>query len=458
MKHHEEPLHLLILEDNLDAIQSFEMLLRKKYKFEIATTCAEARELWNGKSYDVIFLDIQLPDGNGLDVLKEFREAKPDQEILITSGLSDSRYIVEAIKRGATDYITKPVDKDLLFCALNKIEKTKRLMWEKTVLLQKVEETESRYHGLVGDSLAMRHIYQTVTKLKGTSSPILVMGESGVGKEVIARAIHRQENDTLRPFVAVNCAAIPENLLESELFGHEKGAFTGASQQRLGKFVQANGGDIFLDEIASMSPTLQAKLLRVLQDKIVEPLGSGRQIRSNFRVIAATNEDIQALIEKGDFRKDLYFRLKGVEIYIPPLRARIEDVPLLIEYILKELSPKFGRRHFTQAAMQIMMEYDWPGNVRELKNTVENILILTPNEVIDAPHLPLTLQKTKDGKSQNILTYLKTNIQNYERDVLVSALKRYRGNKSRAAKELGISRSILYRKMKALGMEENEIF
>ena len=284
------------------------------------------------------------------------------------------------------------------------------------------------------------------------------MGESGVGKEVIAHAIHKQEGDPLRPFIAVNCAAIPENLLESELFGHEKGAFTGASQARIGKFVQANGGDIFLDEIACMSPTLQAKLLRVLQDKQVEPLGSTKKIKSNFRVIAATNQNIKSMIEKGTFRQDLYFRLQGVEIYIPPLRSRPEDTPLLVEHILKELASKFGVRHFTQEAMKNMMAYEWPGNVRELKNTVENILILCRDEIIDERHLPPNIKQSKAGGSQSMFTHLRANIKNYEKDVIIAALKRHRGNKSRASKELGISRSILYRKMDAMGLGDNDIY
>lgn len=451
-----EKLSLLIVEDNEGAIAAFELLLAKKYQFEFARTCKEANQFYEQKNFDAVLLDIQLPDGNGLDFLKKIREAGATLPVIMTSGLNEPHTIVQAMKLGANDYITKPVDKDLLHCALEKIEKTRRLEWEKTVLLQKVRDAESRYNGVTGQSAAIRHVCETIAKLKNTQTPVLIMGESGVGKEVIARAIHKQENDPTRPFVAVNCAAIPENLLESELFGHEKGAFTGAAQARIGKFSQANGGDIFLDEIACMSPVLQAKLLRVLQDKIVEPLGSTKQIKSNFRVIAATNQDIRSMIEKGTFRQDLYFRLQGVEIYIPPLRARAEDVPLLIEHILKGLATKFGRRHFTEAALKEMMEYGWPGNVRELKNTVENILILSPNEILDIIHLPPTVRKAREPLAQNALTHLRSNIKNYERDVIIAALKRYRGNKSRASKELGISRSILYRKMKMLGLGEGE--
>ncbi|MDO8526546.1 MAG: sigma-54 dependent transcriptional regulator [Deltaproteobacteria bacterium] len=455
----QEKLSLLILEDEPAAKAAIEILLQKKYNLDFAGTCAEAEEKIRQKSFDIALFDMNLPDGNGLELLKKIRTFKPEQEVIMVSGVNEVQEIVKAMRLGATDYVTKPVDKEVLFRVLEKIEKTRRLTWERTVLLQKVKESENRYHGIIGQSLAIRHICETVAKVKGTETPILLMGESGVGKEVITCAIHKQENDPIRPFVTVNCAAIPENLLESELFGHEKGAFTGAAQTRVGKFVQANGGDIFLDEIACMSPTLQAKLLRVLQDKQVEPLGSSKKIKSNFRVIAATNQDLKVMIEKGTFRQDLYFRLQGIEIYIPPLRARVEDIPLLIEHLLKELAPRFGVRHFTQEALKVMMAYDWPGNVRELKNTVENMLILCRNEIIDETFLPPNLMNSKNSNGErNMFTHLRANIKTYERDVIAAAIKRYRGNKSRASKELGISRSILYRKMKALGMEEKDMF
>ncbi|MDP2599975.1 MAG: sigma-54 dependent transcriptional regulator [Deltaproteobacteria bacterium] len=453
----QEKLELLAVEDQESARQTLQFILVPKYKVQFATTLKEAFEILEQKTFDIILCDMELPDGLGTNFLKKVKQSSPQQEVIMVTGVSTVQMVVEAMRLGASDYLNKPVDAKRLLGAIEKIAVTARLQWEKTVLLQKVRESQDRYHGVVGQSLAMRHICETVNKLKGTGTPVLLMGESGTGKEVITNAIHKQEGDPLRPFVAVNCAAIPENLLESELFGHEKGAFTGATQARIGKFVQAGGGDIFLDEIACMSPTLQAKLLRVLQDKEVEPLGSSRKIKSNFRVIAATNQNIQSMIEKGTFRQDLYFRLQGVEIYIPPLRARTEDIPLLMEHLLKELAPKFGRRHFTQSAQKTMMEYEWPGNVRELKNTVENILILCREEVIDEKHLPPHLKQGKMNGQSGMFAHLKSNMKNYERDVILAAIKRSRGNKSRASKELGISRSILYRKMRALGLEETDL-
>lgn len=453
-----ERLQLLIVEDDAASITAFELLLKPKYLVTFAKNCREALEAWEENPFDIILLDFNLPDGTGHDLLKRIREDNPKQDIIMTSAESEPQTIVESIKLGASDYVTKPIQKDRLLAALEKIAKQKQLEWERKVLLQKVQDSEERCHGIVGDSFAIRHICETISKLKGTETSVLLIGESGVGKEIIARAIHRQEKDPIRPFVAVNCAAIPENLLESELFGHEKGAFTGATQTRIGKFAQAHGGDIFLDEIACMSPALQAKLLRILQDKIIEPLGSTKQTKSNFRVIAATNHDLKGAIEKGTFRQDLYFRLQGMEIYIPPLRARSEDVFLLMEHILKELSPKFGRRHFSEEAMQILMQYEWPGNVRELKNTIENILILHRDELIEARHLPPNLKNDSERNGENLWTHLRSNMKNYERDVIIAALKRYRGNKSRASKELGISRSILYRKMKMLDLTDQDLF
>lgn len=451
-------LKILIVEDDKAIRSTYEILLSSRHELHFATNCEEGQKKYKEEEYDLLFLDINLPDGSGLDILKSVLKKNPEQTVVMASAESDVTCIVSAIKWGAADYILKPIEKEVLFRVLEKIEKTKRLQREKDVLLEKVLDSESRQHGLVGQSPSIRHILGTVKKLKGTETSILLMGETGVGKEVVARAIHSQEEDPCRPFVAVNCAAIPENLLESELFGHEKGAFTGAGQTRQGKFAQANGGDIFLDEIACMSPVLQAKLLRVLQDKVVEPLGSARKIRCNFRVIAATNHDLQSAIQKGKFRQDLYYRLQGVEMYIPPLRARPEDIPLLVEHLLKELGPRFGVRHFTQAAIKTLMEYEWPGNVRELKNAIENILILNPDEILDETHLPPTLKKGTEGANQNMFSHLRDNIKNFEKDVILAALKRYRGNKSRASKELGISRSILYRKMKILDLEEKDVF
>ncbi len=454
----QERLEILVVEDQSSAREAMQFILVPKYKLQFAPDLKEARTQLNQKNFDIVMLDMELPDGVGLDLLKEIRQSNPNQEVIMVTAVSSVNTVVETMRLGASDYLTKPVDAKRLLKAIEKIENTARLQWEKTVLLQKVQESQERYHGVVGQSLAVRNICNTVSKLKGTETAILLIGESGVGKEVIATAIHKQEENILRPFIAVNCAAIPENLLESELFGHEKGAFTGATQARVGKFVQADKGDIFLDEIACMSPTLQAKLLRVLQDKEVEPLGSTKKVKSNFRVIAATNQNIQTMIEKGTFRQDLYFRLQGIEIYIPPLRARVEDIPLLVEHLLKTLAPKFGVRHFAQDAMQILSEYEWPGNVRELKNTVENILILSRDEIIHAEHLPPHLNREKTKRDSGMFAHLRANLKNFERDVIITAIKRNRGNKSRASKELGISRSILYRKMRALDLEENELF
>ncbi|MBI4125090.1 MAG: sigma-54-dependent Fis family transcriptional regulator [Deltaproteobacteria bacterium] len=453
-----QKLNILIVEDDQGVRQTYDLLLGDRHPLTFAANCFDAHKKWKKQDFDVIFLDISLPDGSGLDILRAVRKKNPEQIVIMASVIQDARLIVDSIKLGASDYITKPIEKEVLLRSLERVLQNRKLEWENSLLREKVKQTERMHNGIVGQSLAMRNICDVAAKLKGTQTPVLLMGESGVGKEVIALAIHKQEENTLRPFIAVNCAAIPENLLESELFGHEKGAFTGASQARQGKFIQANGGDIFLDEIACMSPTLQAKLLRVLQDKIVEPLGSARKIRSNFRVIAATNQDIQAAIQKGRFRQDLYYRLQGVEIYVPPLRARTEDISLLVEHLLRELKPQFGVRHFTRRAVQYLMKYDWPGNVRELKNVIENILILHPDEVLDERHLPLHLKQSRSGRNGHttMFAHLRDNLKSFEKDVIVSALKRYRGNKSRAAKELGISRSILYRKMKALGMEAGE--
>ncbi len=457
-KMEQEKLKILVVEDEPGIRSAYDVLLSPKYEIAFAVDCEEGRVKWAKEEFDLLILDINLPDGDGLDLLQFFLSKKPEQAVIMSSAVHDARSIVEAIKRGAGDYITKPLDKEVLYRAVEKVEKTKRLQWERTVLLERVKETGRKNHGLVGESLAIRHIQETLKKLKGAQTSVLLVGETGVGKEVVARAIHTQEEDSYRPFVAVNCAAIPESLLESELFGHEKGAFTGAAQARMGKFVQANGGDIFLDEIACMSPVLQAKLLRILQDKTVEPLGSSKKIKCNFRILSATNNDLKAAISQGKFRQDLYYRLQGVEIYIPPLRARTEDIPFLVEHIVKGFASQFGARHFTQNAVKALMEYDWPGNVRELKNTIENVLILNPDEILSEAHLPPTLKKGDHASNPNMFTQLRDNIKSFEKDVIIAALKRYRGNKSRASKELGISRSILYRKMKALGLEEKDIF
>src|SRR3954469_2433176 len=378
---------VLVIDDEAAIRESLKMTLEYEgYECIGAATGQEGLALAERETPDVVLLDVKMPGMDGLEVLDRLRAMNEALPVIVVSGHGTISTAVEATKKGAFDFIEKPFASDRVLVSLRNAQDHRRLRDENRSLKKAVEIR----HQMIGESAALRQVMAAVSRAAPTNATVLIQGESGVGKELVARTIHRNSLRSRERFVQVNCAAIPEELIESELFGHEKGSFTGASDRQLGKFEQADHGTIFLDEVGDMSLKTQAKVLRVLQEGEVERLGSAKTATVDVRVIAATNKTLEDEIEKGSFREDLYFRLAVIPIYVPPLRERPDDVPMLIKHYLDTLSRENNQRprRMTPAAIDAMRRYRWRGNIRELRNTVERLIIMSPGETIDLADLP----------------------------------------------------------------------
>src|SRR5918999_896137 len=377
---------ILVIDDEAEIRRSVRMILEYEgYDVVEASSGPEGVALAEKESPDLIFLDVKMPGRDGLEALRRIKAVNETLPVVIISGHGTVSTAVEATKAGAFDFIEKPLASErVLLTIRNALDQT-RLVDENRSLKRAVEIR----HQMVGESPALRHVWDAIKRAAPTNATVLLLGESGVGKELVARSIHRNSLRSRERFVQVNCAAIPEELIESELFGHEKGSFTGATEKQIGKFEQADRGTIFLDEVGDMSQKTQAKVLRVLQEQEVERLGSARTIKVDVRVIAATNKHLEDAIQRGEFREDLYFRLNVIPIVVPPLRDRREDIPLLAEHFARRLSEEHNvRRRFDRGALEALQNYRWRGNIRELRNTVERLVIMSDREVIGASDLP----------------------------------------------------------------------
>lgn len=399
---------------------------------------------------DLVLTDLKLPNQSGVELLKQIRSVLPRSEIAIMTGHGSIESAVDAMKLGAYDYIEKPFRVEKLRLLLQRMAEKVRLVNENAFLRERVS-TDENVDGIIGSSSAMQDVLRMISRLKDTRTPVLISGESGTGKELVARAIHFRGAMAQTPFVAVDCGSLVPTLMESELFGYEKGAFTGAMKSKSGLFASANGGSIFLDEIGEIPLEMQAKLLRVLQEKEVRPVGSNDRISIDVRVIAATNRDLEAAYRAGTFRKDLYFRLNVVTVHLPPLRDRRSDIPVLVHYFLNRYAPG-AHVHVTPAAMKSLLQYDWPGNVRELENCVARALTLGDQEVIDVKDLPPAI-RTEQGFTQNMATedaasLSTTALAEMEKMTILRVFEQANGDKALAGKMLGISRATLYRKLK----------
>jgi two-component system nitrogen regulation response regulator NtrX len=406
--------------------------------------------------YDVVLLDVWLPGADGLATLERIRERQVDAPVIMISGHGNIESAVRAIKLGAFDFIEKPLSLDKTMLVVRNALRQRRLEAENRALRARVD----RRLGMVGESYAMRQLREQVAMAAPTNGRVLIFGDNGTGKELVARTIHALSRRRSGPFVEVNCAAIPEELIESELFGHVKGAFTGAVGDRRGKFELADGGTIFLDEIGDMTLKTQAKVLRVLQEQVVEPVGGTSGVRVDVRVLAATNKELPAEIRTGRFREDLYFRLNVIPIFVPPLRDRREDIPLLAEHFMAGFAREYGRRTkaLDVSAVAALQEYPWPGNVRELRNVIERLIIMVPGETISARDLVFLEglsapepETAGDEESVQGVT-LQAARNRFEREFILRALAAQGGNVSRTADVLGVERSNFYRKMRALGI------
>jgi len=446
---------LLVVDDEPTQREMLSSILeRAGYRVTVAADGREAVAKLEGRHYDLMLTDQKMPEMDGLELLDRARSQIPDLPVVLMTAYGSVSTAVDAMKRGAADYLTKPFERDELLLVLAKVLRHRRLEDEVAALHGALRD-RYRLGGLIGTAPAMQEIFNLVDRIAHTDVPVLILGESGTGKELVAGAIHEASRRSSGPFVAMNCAAVPETLLESEFFGHERGAFTGAVQARPGRFRQADGGTIFLDEIGAMRVDLQAKLLRVLQDQKIQPLGSSRSIQLDVRILAATGEDLEAAIREKRFREDLFYRLNVVPIHLPPLRERLEDIPLLVDHFLSKAAKKFEREPVGASSelLERLQVHAWPGNVRELENCVERMVLLARSSRLTPADLPPNIRRgTEPGEDVDQSFQLPADgvrLQELERHLIVQALERTRGALGPAARLLGISyKTLQYRVQK----------
>ena len=447
---------ILIIEDE----GSQRMLLRefleeRGYTVDEAETGEEGIKKVKKMAFDVVLIDIRLPDISGIEVLKEIRKINLEIKAIMITAFQDVKLVVESLKNGAFNYLVKPINLEELLINIRKAQENLRLEREVKVLRTIVRP--ERLKGIVAESYAMKQVVDIAIRVAGSSSTVLITGESGTGKELIARLIHEKSQRKNGPFIAVNLAAIPESLIESELFGYEKGAFTGADREKPGLTERAHGGTLFLDEIGELPLPLQVKLLRVIEEKEIQRLGGLRPKKVDFRLLTATNRDLEEMVKAGTFRDDLFYRINVIHIHIPSLRERKEDIPYLLEHFLRIYSAREAKKikGFTREAYELLLRYHYPGNVRELENIVERAVVLSQGEYITTEELPLSLRKEIFPQEQEFLS-LDERIEAIERSIILEALKRNNWVKTRAARELGISERVLRYRMQKLGIQENK--
>jgi DNA-binding NtrC family response regulator len=446
---------VLVVDDDAGLRESFRLILEDDYEVLEAPDGPHALDIVRGSQVDLVLLDLRLPGIDGIEVLERIKALDESLEVILVTAVQTVRSAVAAMKLGAFDYITKPFEEEEILPLVRRALE-KRALTREVVYLRSELARRQDFEELVGRHPLMERLYQLIANVARNPLTVLIVGESGTGKELVARAIHRQGPGRDGPFVPVNVAAISENLLESELFGHEKGAFTGAVQRKLGKFELAHGGTVFLDEIATLRVDLQAKILRVLQEREIERVGGTRRIKIDVRVIAATNTDLRVAIQSGILREDLYYRLNVVQITVPPLRDRPEDIPLLVDHFIRKYNQQF-HKHLTgvsPGALGALRGYSWPGNVRELQNVIERSVALVDGPVIELKDLPLDLMLPDQRKllSRTEMLPLKEAREQFERQVILRVLERVQWNQTQAARLLGLHRNSLMAKLATWGI------
>jgi two-component system nitrogen regulation response regulator NtrX len=442
---------ILIVDDESGIRESLGALLRDEgYEVEAVASGEECLERIGRRNFDLILLDVWLKKMDGLETLEQIQTRDEAPMVVMISGHGNIETAVRATKLGAFNFIEKPLSLETVILVVRNSLEYLRLESENRRLRAELEEK----HQILGSSVPMKALRQQIALTAPTNGRVLIYGESGTGKELVARALHASSSRESMPFVEVNCAAIPEELIESEMFGHHKGSFTGASEDKVGKFLKANGGTLFLDEVGDMSLKTQSKVLRVLEEQRVEPLGSNTPITVDVRVIAATNKKLEEEIGRNAFREDLFYRLNVIPFYVPALRDRIEDIPIIAAHFLKAFCEEYGKKQkeFSAAALDVLMGYPWPGNVRELKNLVERLVIICPSPRIEPHHLPPELFRGASKSPQKPYESLHEARSAYEREFVLRKLEENRWNMTKAAQVLGLERSHLYRKMRSLGI------
>jgi two-component system nitrogen regulation response regulator NtrX len=448
---------ILVVDDEPDIRQSLSGVLEDEgYVVESVGSGEECLSAVPGAGFGLLLLDIWLPGMDGMEVLARIQEIPFSERPLVVmiSGHGSIEAAVRATKLGAFDFLEKPLSIDKVSVVVKNALAHRGLAIENSRLKA---DTGSR-HRIIGESVPMKALRQQLALMAGTNGRVLIFGESGTGKELVAHALHALSPRAEEPFVEVNCAAIPEDLIESEMFGHTKGSFPGAQENKVGKFQKADGGTLFLDEVGDMSLRTQSKVLRSLDEQRFEPVGAAEFVQVDVRVVAATNKNLEEEIERGNFREDLFYRLNVIPFGVPPLRDRREDIPLLADYFLREFTTAYGRKpkELTPEAYHVLSEYHWPGNVRELKNLIERIVILNPQVRVDARHIPLSAIKRQSDRPLDRFGSLQEVRESAEREYILKTLEETNGNVTRSAELLGLERSNLYRKMKTLGIGPKE--
>ncbi|GMU85562.1 MAG: sigma-54-dependent Fis family transcriptional regulator [Ignavibacteriales bacterium] len=449
------PEKILVVDDEDIIRDTISVVLKKEgYLVDEAENGLVAFNKVQENFYDLVITDIEMPEMKGIELLERSAKAQSNASFIIITAYGSLDTAIRALRSGANDYILKPVEFDELLIKINRLFETRRLILENQMLRREVQR-DFDYSNFIGKSPAMKRIFDIISAVGPTESTVLITGNSGTGKELTARAIHQASKRKNRPFLAVNCGAISENLIESELFGHKKGAFTGASNDKEGYLKAADGGTLFLDEISEMPQQLQVKLLRVIQERECTPVGSTVSLPINVRFIASTNRNLREEITKGTFREDLYYRLNVVELKMPSLRERKTDIPLLIDHFLDKFRKEMGRsiKGVDHKAMKALISYDWRGEVRELANVMERAVIFADNEYIGVEELPDYFKSDKDTANQEKIGVLDEYIRKVERDYIVKTLETYNYDKEQVAMALDLGLSTLYRKIKELGIE-----
>ena len=448
---------ILVVDDDPGHLTTLKTIIRSwNYRVESATDGSEAVEAVRAQPFDLILMDVRMARMSGIEALKKIKSYNPAIPILIMTAFSSVDSAVEALKAGAYDYLTKPLDFETLKLTMERALEHIRLKVENRFLKEKLD-ADFDIQRIIGRSKPMHDLIDMLTMISPSDATVLITGESGTGKELIARSIHRNSPRKKHRLVTVNCAALTDTLLESELFGHEKGAFTGADRRREGRFKQAEGGTIFLDEVGETSPTMQAKLLRVIQEREIQRVGSDTAIDVDVRILAATNRILEDEVSAGKFREDLYYRLNVVTLNVPPLRDRQEDIPLLAQYFLEKYAHKNRKpvKGFSPLAMDMLIKYNWPGNVRELENAIERAVILLPGEHITEKQMPLHIVNAHDGvRTDTVSVNQKAGLQSLEeieKEAILATFEATGGNKSETARRLGINRKTLHKKLKSYG-------
>jgi two-component system, NtrC family, response regulator AtoC len=444
---------ILIVDDEENVCALFKRVLAKDgYDVEYAATGEEGLALLEQRPFDLVITDLKMPGMDGMELLTRGKAARPATTFIMLTAFGTVQSAVEAMKQGAYDYLVKPVDKDEIKIVAAKALELQRLSREVERLRSQLD-LELDFEQIVGQSKAMKAVFRLMKMVADSNATILLQGESGTGKELVARAVHRHSRRRERPFVAVNCASVPESLLESELFGYVRGAFTGAAADKKGLFEEAHEGTLLLDEIGDTSTAFQSALLRVLQENEIRPVGSNKSVKVDVRVIVATNKDLRKEVQRRTFREDLFYRLSVVPIAIPPLRSRRDDIPLLANHFIAKFSKAYGvePKRLAPASLRLLLDHSWPGNVRELENVIERAVLINPSEEIAPDALfPSALIMEESRAFTSLQDTMRGAREMMEREKIAEALQRTSGNRSHAAKLLGISRSALYNKLKLL--------